>query len=619
MAERCLQWGIAISIENPGNSLFWKIPFVLSFLNRVQGFDAVFHHCAHGGLRDKLTRWWASVDWFLSLAILCDKSHYHAPWNPTVKGGKLAFPTHKEAASPILLCTRLADIAFQKALEMGAVQLLDLPQQVASTNTTSQRFLLDMLPKGKKFRPLVSEYGLVATAAVKSQPSLPLQSFPKGAKVVHRRLHQGKVRVDQESRLKDPLENSGEEGHLTVGYIIDGPEDGFSWEVCSVGIPREPVDFIKAAFKAGHPRTMAIHLADGIKQVLLENFREEQFELSKKRLDFIRKWSNRARELNDDEAKYHYSLPKHLQVILKGKRLLLLKEILQEIDYPDRDLVKHISGWLPKSGIFPPELRRPEHDIETVKIMARGLNKMIVSQLEKQDDDELAKRAWASTMEEIDMQWVWLDDTSEVGNFLLAKRFPLEQKQKLRIIDDCTAGGLNQTCGSQEKLKIHAIDELIAYLSWSIAHYGDPLVAKLVGKTFDLTSAYKQYGISEADRELLRIATWDPHQRRVRLLGVNALPFGATGSVGSFLRVGMAIWFVGFYCLRLVWTCYFDDYTLVSRVESSKNADFAAEALFQLLGVAYAREGKKRTEFGRQVRTALFGRVVGLHRSWTHS
>ena len=122
VAERCLQWGIAISIENPGNSLFWKILFVLSFLHRVQGFDAIFHHCAHGGLRDKLTRWWASVDWFLSLAILCDKSHYHAPWNPTVKGGKLAFPTHEEAAYPILLCTRLADIALQKALEMGAVQ-----------------------------------------------------------------------------------------------------------------------------------------------------------------------------------------------------------------------------------------------------------------------------------------------------------------------------------------------------------------------------------------------------------------------------------------------------------------------------------------------------------------
>ena len=154
VAERCLQWGIAISIENPGNSLFWKIPFVLAFINRVKGFDAVFHHCAHGGLRDKLTRWWANVDWFLVLAIL---------W------GKVG---HEEAAYPVLLCTRLADIALQKALQMGAVQLVDL-RQLATTGTTSQRFLLDMLPKGKKFRPLVSEYGryvLVATAAVKNQP-----------------------------------------------------------------------------------------------------------------------------------------------------------------------------------------------------------------------------------------------------------------------------------------------------------------------------------------------------------------------------------------------------------------------------------------------------------------
>ena len=41
----------------------------------------------------------------------------------------------------------------------------------------------------------------------------------------------------------------------------------------------------------------------------------------------------------------------------------------------------------------------------------------------------------------------------------------------------------------------------------------------------------------------------------------------------------------------------------MSGVESCKNADFAAEALFQLLGVTYAKEGKKRTEFGRQIRT----------------
>ncbi len=350
VAERCLRWGIAISIENPGNSLFWKIPFILAFLNRVQGFDAVFHHCAHGGLRDKLTRWWASVGWFLPLAILCDKPHYHAPWNPTVKGGRLAYPTHEEAAYPVLLCTRLAGIA----LQCGAIP------RSSTTSGFHKHYFAEVFAghatRGKKFRPLVSEYGhyvLVATAAVKTQPSLPLQSFPKGAKIVHRRLHRGQVRVDQECKLKEPVKNSGDVVHgevLTVGHIIDGPEDGLSWEICSVGIPREPVDFIKAAFKAGRPRTMAIHLADDIKQVLMENFGEEQCELSKKRLDFIRKWSNRAKELQEEEAKYHDSLPKHLQVILKGKRLLLLKEISQDIEYPDRDLVRHISDGFSISG-----------------------------------------------------------------------------------------------------------------------------------------------------------------------------------------------------------------------------------------------------------------------------
>ena len=56
---------IAISIENPGNSLFWKIPSVQQFLREVAGYNAIFHHCVYGGLKDKLTRWWASVDWFL--------------------------------------------------------------------------------------------------------------------------------------------------------------------------------------------------------------------------------------------------------------------------------------------------------------------------------------------------------------------------------------------------------------------------------------------------------------------------------------------------------------------------------------------------------------------------
>ena len=102
------------------------------------------------------------------------------------------------------------------------------------------------------------------------------------------------------------------------------------------------------------------------------------------------------------------------------------------------------------------------------------------------------------------------------------------------MIDDCTIGGWNKTCGSSEKLRVHAVDEMVAYLSWTMSEI-DPFIAqKIVGKTYDLTSACKQFGIHARDRKVLRIATWNADEHRVALLGVNALPFGATGSVSSF-------------------------------------------------------------------------------------
>ena len=54
----CWEAKIGISTDNPGNSLFWKTPAVQQFLREVAGYDAMFHQCVHGSLRDKLTRWW---------------------------------------------------------------------------------------------------------------------------------------------------------------------------------------------------------------------------------------------------------------------------------------------------------------------------------------------------------------------------------------------------------------------------------------------------------------------------------------------------------------------------------------------------------------------------------
>ena len=84
---------------------------------------------------------------------------------------------------------------------------------------------------------------------------------------------------------------------------------------------------------------------------------------------------------------------------------------------------------------------------------------------------------------------------------LLAKRFGLKQGEKVRLIDDCTVGGFNGACGVSERLRVHAVDEMAAYVAWCLTNLSESSMQEVVGKTYDLRNAYKQYGIHPADRD----------------------------------------------------------------------------------------------------------------------
>ena len=80
------------------------------------------------------------------------------------------------------------------------------------------------------------------------------------------------------------------------------------------------------------------------------------------------------------------------------------------------------------------------------------------------------------------------------------------------MIDDCTVGGYNKAYGTKEKLRVHAIDQLAAYLSWLCTSVGTDINDEIVGRTYDLRSAYKQFGVSVQTRDLLRLLVWDSDQ-----------------------------------------------------------------------------------------------------------
>ena len=74
---------------------------------------------------------------------------------------------------------------------------------------------------------------------------------------------------------------------------------------------------------------------------------------------------------------------------------------------------------------------------------------------------------------------------------------------------------------------------------------------EVVGKTYDLKNAYKQYGVSPLDRETLRIAVWNPVDKRVQFLGIKRVAIRSNWISQCILRVSVALWYIGIRGLRL--------------------------------------------------------------------
>ena len=600
---------ICVGVENPANSHFWRTTPMAAVTQQLGGNMVTFHNCAHGGKRDKLTSVWQSHHAFDSLELYCDRKHSHDPWRPYVRKGQMHFPTSEEAAYPSLLCERIVACIKTLALENGATTSDTLQEEMQQQRSVAhKRIALGALPRGQRVKPLVHEFSSYAKFFVNPQDPLQaekkLGKFPKGARITHRQLLKG-----------DVVRGSGEFSDMDVSEK-SGLTECDSIEVCTVGVPGEPLDFLAKAVKAGHPRGLDLHVDGDIDEVTKDNFHRPSHLLAKKRIAFFQKWNARAKELAAAEKELLDKAPSHVAKIMRGKRLVLWGEILQSLGYPDESLIKEmaegfrLTGWMTSSNMFPKGAKRPSFGRETMLKLAKGLNRATLQSLSRRQDLDLEQGTWKETMAEVDHGWIWEDVRGKVGDIVIAKRFGLQQRDKLRVIDDCSCGGLNQAVGLSEKFQLHSIDQMASMLAHSLTLAGENRHPLLQGRTYDLKSAYKQFAIHPDDRAILRLAVNQPDHESPVLFGVNALPFGAVGSVSAFLRVSLSIWFIGLKGLGLFWTAFYDDFSVVSRSELVSSAAHSCEMLFKLLGVSFAETGKKATPFDQVFR--MLGLVVDM-------
>lgn len=177
---------------------------------------------------------------------------------------------------------------------------------------------------------------------------------------------------------------------------------------------------------------------------------------------------------------------------------------------------------------------------------------------------------------------------------VISRRFPLAQSNKTRMIDDFSISGVNDSCVTHCKIDLHMIDALGATVRKyfrSCKNRGRD--STLVGKTFDLKSAYRQVPIHAEHLKYAYFSVYNHTKGCAEIYQLVTLPFGATHSVYCFLRLARMLHSLAARGLYLVNTNFYDDFVMLSRPASAASADQSMELLFLLT----QKKGKRQLLF----------------------
>ena len=265
----------------------------------------------------------------------------------------------------------------------------------------------------------------------------------------------------------------------------------------------------------------------------------------------------KADELKSEEVQLHESLAPRARDVLKGKRLLEMKTMLASMNFGDVTLVEDImqgfrlTGWLQDTTLRPTKVVVPTLTPDDLWSAREENNSRMWHMCRSSGNSELDQALWQQTLKECQAGWATLHVGlhKPPGNAVLSRRFAVQQQDKVRPIDDFSISQVNHTLGSVEKVVVLpssstvslslALQRGLTAQAQDAAHFSQ---VALMGKTFDLQSAYKQLPIHTEDLRFAQATVWNPETQRPSVLSLQALPFGATGSVQGFCRCSLALW-----------------------------------------------------------------------------
>ena len=600
LANYCLDVGKLVIIENPRSSLYWRT----SFFAPLKGKLAFTAHqaCAYGSDRPKWTVLAHNTQSLLSLCKTCpglSKDHHHKPWGLVKhQGHGHAFSTAEETAYPMPLAYAIAFAIATELLQRGwtpPAPELTRPEDVSYHYL---RAIVGVQPKSSKIPPILSEFSHVASVVIPAtglpiaygqRLQQPFQSVPAGSKLLKHpplRLKWG--------NSNNPNPNLNSPGvspdNKACPSVCPGVVAG---DLAHFGVYRTGEQFVSAAIVAGHPVGNETRLPAPLQEAIDFIADKSCYVVAKSRNATLAFWLNRAKALHAEELKLHASLPTSLREILAPKRFLLWREMMAFYGYHDIEVFDEVVAGIDLAGpvipvqSFDPCFKPAKVSVSELTKSAPASRVAMLSSIRSSGDPEIDATVFSKTLEELECGWLEgpFSPDELPADAVVSRRFGIKQASgdswKVRLIDDFSASGVNDTVQVESATKLHTLDIAAALCMELLRVSGS---CQWMGKTIDLSAAYRQLGVAPGSKWASYIAVYNPDTGQPMVFSMRALPFGASKSVYSFLRVAHSLWWLGCKAFHFAWSNFFDDFITFARAQEAELVSGLALQFFNLLG-----------------------------------
>lgn len=366
-----------------------------------------------------------------------------------------------------------------------------------------------------------------------------------------------------------------------------------------------------------HPFDSVVAVEELAKQNIYDVLVNGHIAVCRDRLKILAQIEQRARQMDLEEQQWKSTLPKHMQEVLTGKRILLWESLLKETGYQDLEVVNFMKqgvdlvGEHKPSPLFPTQMVRAATSPELLAKSSVWRNQSFAASPVHQDNPKMAQQLFDVPMDEVQRgflkgPYMSLEDIkSEFGlpQVVVNRRFLLLQGEtnKPRAIDDCKTSSLNNAYTQNNKLILQDLDNYVALaalagssvrgndvrvqvadgnLAVGQLHPDFQGVVSWQGKCLDLEK--------HTDRCLCQVILW-----HIAWLWCIQWKGNLTSSHRRACRLVPAGKFLIQKLLKGVLTVFYDDFPLLEPAGSSSLFDSMLSKFLSILGWHHATTGKK--------------------------